>query len=68
MTEEGGRNTPPSFFALFLCLLARPLSHSDMGAAINGARLVQSRQPIFNVPPVVVAVLVALGVVHAVRV
>lgn len=35
---------------------------------LNGARLVQSRQPIFNVPPVVVAVLVALGVVHAVRV
>ena len=30
-------------------------------------RLVQPRQPILNVPPVVVAVLVALGVVHAVR-
>ena len=30
-------------------------------------RLVQPRQPILNIPPVVVAVLVALGVVHAVR-
>ena len=54
-------------------MIARPLSPSDLGALswarlLNGARLVQSRQPIFNVPPVVVAVLVALGVVHAVRV
>jgi len=30
-------------------------------------RLPNSRQPIFNIPPVVVAVLVALGLVHAVR-
>jgi membrane associated rhomboid family serine protease len=33
----------------------------------NGVRLPNSRQPIFNIPPVVVAVLAVLGLVHAVR-
>lgn len=53
-------------------MIARPLSLTDIPALVwaqltNGARLVPSRQPIFNVPPVVVAVLTALCVVHAVR-
>jgi membrane associated rhomboid family serine protease len=36
--------------------------------AMNGARVDQRREPILNVPAVVVLVLVALGVIHAVRV
>ena len=35
--------------------------------SLNGALLDQAAEPIFNVPPVVVAVLAVLGLVHAVR-
>src|SRR4029078_8391814 len=55
----------------FSCLFARSrilnMEALIWAQLVDEARLVPSRQPIFNVPPVVVAVLTALVVVHAGR-
>jgi membrane associated rhomboid family serine protease len=55
----------------FSCLIARSrilnMEALIWAQLVDEARLVPSRQPIFNVPPVVVAVLTALVVVHAGR-
>jgi membrane associated rhomboid family serine protease len=55
-------------------LIARPVSLSESGSRADGAqtrldgvRVEQAREPIFNVPPVVVVLILAICLVHFVR-
>ena len=48
-------------------MLKQTLGPLRLRPRVSRGALVQSRQPIFNVPPVVVALLLVLGLVHAVR-